>query len=280
MATVVKRRGRWVLDFYDQHGDRQRLALPAGTTKGQAKEELRAIEDQIARGSFTPAKRVLLFEEVAREWLEYKRTRLRETTWECYESHVRLHFQDLDRLKINKITTAIVEKFITARQTERMNIGSLRKILVSLGQIFNYAVRHKYLDYNPLREAERPRETGREGERQQDKINILTPEQAAAFLGKVKEQKYCTLFMLAIFAGARQGELLGLKWPDVDWENNQIHVQRTFNKGRFFATKTKGSPRARPPSNRNEFDLGPATMTELKKWRGENIKWPANPTIP
>ena len=76
---------------------------------------------------------------------------------------------------------------------------------------------------------------------------------------KVTKPKYRTLFMLAIFAGARQGELLGLKWGDVDWEKNQVHVQRTFNGGRFFATKTKGSNR--------RIDLGPATMTELKKWR-------------
>ena len=66
------------------------------------------------------------------------------------------------------------------------------------------------------------------------------------------------LFMLAIFSGARQGELLGLKWKDVDWVNSQIHVQRTYNNDQFFATKTKTSNR--------RIDLGPAVMTKLKKW--------------
>jgi len=259
MACITKRRGRWVMDFYDQHGERQRLTMPEGTTKRQAKEELRALEDLVARRTFAPAKKVLLFSEVARDWLDYKRTRLRETTWECYAGHLRNHFHDLDRLKINQITTATVEKFITARQLQGMKLGTLRKILVSLGQIFSYAVRHKYLDHNPLREAERPRERGQEGEHFQDKITILTPAQAAAFLAQVTTPKYRTLFMLAIFAGARQGELLGLKWPDVDWRQDQIHVQRTFTKGRFFATKTRGSNR--------KIDLGPATLTELKKWR-------------
>lgn len=259
MATVVKRRGRWVLDFYDHHGERQRLTLPEGTTKGKAKEELRAIEDMVSRGTFTPAKRVLLFSEVARDWLDYKKTRIRETTWECYAGHLKNHFHDLDGLKINQITTATVEKFITARQAQEMKIASLRKILVSLGQIFKYAVRHKYLDHNPFTDAERPRDRGIEGEHSQDKINILTPEQAATFLEQVTSQKYRVLFMLAVFAGARQGELLGLKWGDIDWQNCQIHIQRTFTKGRFFATKTKGSNR--------KIDLGPVSMTELKKWR-------------
>ena len=51
---------------------------------------------------------------------------------------------------------ATIEKIITTRQVEGMNLGTLRKILVTLGQILSYAVRHKYLDPNPLREAERP----------------------------------------------------------------------------------------------------------------------------
>lgn len=73
------------------------------------------------------------------------------------------------------------------------------------------------------------------------------------------KKKYKMLFMLAIFSGARQGELLGLKWKDVDWENSQIHTQRTYNNGRFFVTKTKTSNR--------RIDLGPTVMTELKKWK-------------
>jgi integrase len=64
---------------------------------------------------------------------------------------------------------------------------------------------------------------------------------------------------LAIFSGARQGELLGLKWSDVKWETNQIHIQRSFNKGRFYFTKTATSNR--------KIDLGPAMMKELKLWR-------------
>ena len=65
--------------------------------------------------------------------------------------------------------------------------------------------------------------------------------------------------MLAIFTGARQGELLGLKWSDVDWQNKQINIQRTYTKGRFFSPKTKTSNR--------KIDIGPAVTTELKKWK-------------
>lgn len=52
---------------------------------------------------------------------------------------------------------------------------------------------------------------------------------------------------------------MGLKWADIDWQNSQIHIQRTFNKGRFFTPKTKTSKR--------KIDLGPTVITELRKWK-------------
>jgi integrase len=165
-------------------------------------------------------------------------------------------------LKVNRITITTVEKYITARQLEGMNLGTLRKILVTLGQILSYSVRHKYLDHNPFKEAERPRGQSQEQENDSpgsENIRVLTPCQITDLLAQVHNTKYRTLFLLAIFSGARQGELLGLKWADVDWQNSQIHIQRTFNKGRFFTPKTKTSKR--------KIDLGPTVITELKKWK-------------
>ena len=157
MACITKRRGRWVIDFYDQHGKRRWITLPGGTTKNKAREELRAIEEMVARKTYLPTKKIPLFSEVAQDWIGFKRSKLRASTWEVYEGHVRNHFTDMDSLKINQVTTAIIEKFVMTRQAQGMKIGTLRKILVTLGQILSYAVRHKYLDHNPLNEAERPR---------------------------------------------------------------------------------------------------------------------------
>ena len=154
MACIAKRRDRWVLDFYDQRGERQRLSLPEGTAKGQAKEALREIEDAVAKGIYLPSKKTPLFCDVAQDWLEFKKINIRETYWEVCEGHVRNHFKNLDGMLINRITIATVEKFITERQAQGMNIGTLRRILVTLGQILSYAVRHRYIDHNPLKEVE------------------------------------------------------------------------------------------------------------------------------
>lgn len=260
MACISKRRDRWVLDFYDQNGERQRMAMPEGTTKGQAKEALREIEDAIVKGVYLPVKKIPQFSEVARDWLEFKKLNIRETYWEVCEGHVRNHFKDLNGLLINRIAIVTVEKFITIRQAQGMNISTLRRILVTLGQILNYAVRHRYIDHNPLRDAERPRERGVNHE-EGDKIKVLTPDQIKILLEHVSNPKYHTFFLMSIMTGARAGELLGLKWPDIDWnpKQPQVYVQRTFNKGRFFTPKTKNS--------RRKIDLAPAVIRSLKKWR-------------
>jgi len=256
MACIAKRRNRYVIDFYDNQGKRRWKTLPKGTTKKKAKESMREIEDQLARGIYLPDKQIPLFKEVAKEWIEYKRPNLRQSTWSVYEGHTRNHFHDLDDLIVNRITTVKVEKFIGDRQNQGMNIQTIKKILVTLGQIMAYSVRHKYISYNPVRDAERPKG---QGNTKKQKIRVLTPIEINALMEAESDLKHKTLFQLAIFSGTRQGELLGLKWSDVDWINNQVHIQRTFNNQAWYDVKTETSNR--------KIDLGPAMMTALKKWK-------------
>lgn len=256
MACITKRRNRWVIDFYDQTGKRRWKTLQEGTTKGKAREELGAIEDQVSKGVYLPVKKVPLFSEVAKDWREHKKPNLRASTLKMYRGHLKYHFTELDALKVNTITTAKVEQFIGGKQNKGMNLTTLRKIIVTFNQVMNYAVRHKYIEHNPVRDAERPRGQGKEEE---SDIRVLTTSEINALLGAIKDMKHRTLFMLAIMSGARQGELFGLKWTDVDWFNSQIQIQRTFNSGAWYKPKSKTSNR--------KIDLGPAMMAELRKWR-------------
>jgi hypothetical protein len=61
MACITKRRNRWVIDFYDQNGKRRWKTLKEGTTKKAAREEFRAIEDQVANGTYLPTKKIPMF---------------------------------------------------------------------------------------------------------------------------------------------------------------------------------------------------------------------------
>jgi integrase len=256
MACISKRRNRWVIDFYDSTGKRRWITMPDGSTKKKAHEKLRELEDQIARGVYLPDKKIPLFKFLATDWLEQKKINVRASTWDMYRGHVEKHFEDVNDFRANRITTSRVEKFIVAKQTAGMNLTTLRKIIVTFNQIMQYAVRHKYIDHNPVRDAQRPKG---QGELKDSALRVMTPAQIKCFLDTFKEQHHRTLFMLAIFSGARQGELLGLKWSDIDWDNNQIRIERTFNKGQWYRPKTKTSYRA--------IDLGPLTMKQLKMWK-------------
>jgi len=258
MACVTKKKGRWCVDFYDQHGKRRLKMLPKDATKGQARKLLREIEDQVDKRIFLPTKNIPVFSEVATDWLEYKKPNVRASTWDGYQTHLKHHFNEINILKINRITTPTVEKFITHHQEQGMSIPNLKKVLGTFNQVMKYAVRHRYIDYNPVRDAERPRGQG-EDDGDGVSIQILTPSEINRLIDAETDPKYKTLFTLAIMSGARQGELLGSKWTDVDWFNNQIHIQRTFNSGAWYKPKTKESNR--------KIDLGPIMMTELKKWK-------------
>lgn len=266
MACIVKRRNRWVIDFYDHQGKRRWKTMPKGCTKKKAHEALRDIEDQVKRGVYLPDRKVPLFTGVASDWLEHKKVSVRDSTLRKYAGHLKKHFPEFLNIPISRITTAMVEKYIVARQEDRMNLTTLRKLIVTLNQVMKYAVRHGYIAHNPVTDAERPRERADLDQgAETEGLQVLTPDEIAALLDAEQDPKYRMLYLLAVMSGARQGELFGLKWSDVDWDKRQMHIQRTFNEGAWRKPKSKASNR--------KIDLGQETMRQLRRWR---IACPAN----
>ncbi len=251
---MTTKRGRLVIDFYDQHGKRRLKTLPKGTTKTQAKKVLREIEEMVERGTYLPMGRIPTFAKVAKDWLKYKEPNIRHSTFEQYQGHIRNHLLPyFGNTKINRINFNAIEKFIAYGREKGIIPATLRKLLVTLGSILRYAVQRKFLESNPVREMEKPKTT------QKNKVDLLKPREIRALIGNSTNQKFKTLFTLATMSGMRQGEILGLKWDNIDWLNCQVHVKRTFNHGRFYEPKSEASRRA--------IDLGPTVISELKKWK-------------
>ena len=94
-------------------------------------------------------------------------------------------------------------------------------------------------------------------------IKPLTPEQARAFLEEAKGTRFEALFILALTTGMRQGELLGLRWQDVDLDGSRLHIRQTLcshgGKLTFGEPKTHRSQRA--------ITLGAATVAGLRSHR-------------
>lgn len=256
MAKIAKRRNRYVIDYYDNRGKRRWQTLKKETTLKQAKDELRNIENQLDKGIYIPANEVLTFQKVTSNWLKNKKANVRGSTWNMYRGHVDNHFEYINDLKINRISIATVEGFISDRRRKGVSLPTLRKILITFGQVMKYAIRHRYIDHNPVAEAEKPKD---QGEEKTFDIHVLRPTEVNSFLDATKDEKHYILFLLAIMSGARQGELFGLKWSDILWETSQLHIKRTYNNGSWYRPKSKASNR--------KIDLGPAVIKQLKKWK-------------
>lgn len=109
--------------------------------------------------------------------------------------------------------------------------------------MFAYAVKMGVVSDNPCAKVTLPKA-------EQKEKQIYTPEQVQRFLSLLNDEplKYRTFFNLMIYSGFRRGEMLGLEWKDVDFENNIISVRRTSNytakKGVYTdTTKTRKSQR-------------------------------------
>ena len=104
MACVTNKRGKLVIDFYDQHGKRRLKTLPEGTTRKKAREILHEILSEVEHGTYLPNRKIPVFTQLADDWLKQKRPNIREHTYESYECHVRRSLKPFfGRTKVTRI---------------------------------------------------------------------------------------------------------------------------------------------------------------------------------
>jgi integrase len=231
--------------------------MPKGSTKKDANIKKGTLEKKVQQGAFTPPKELPLFVEVADNWLASKEPNIRHNTYEQYKGHLENHLKPyFHRAQIHQLNFESVERFKNDSLKKGTTPPTLRKILVSLGAILTFAVKMRYIDFNPAAEIEKPKRISPHEEKE---IVVLNPEEIQRLLANAESFKDRVLFMAAVLTGMRQGELLGLKWGDINWKNRQIHVRRTYNHRRFYKPKTKAS--------RRKVDLAPHLVTTLKEWR-------------
>jgi integrase len=231
--------------------------MPKGSKKKDANIKKGELEKKVQQKIYRAPKNLPLFSDLADDWLNSK-LNIRDNTKEGYKGHIDNHLKPaFEDLKIDQITFAVVEKYTVSALQKGTTPATLRKTLTTLSGIMKYAMKHRYIDHNPVREIDRPTDK-RDGD-QGEELIILQPKEILALVDAAETQKDRALFMTAVLTGMRQGEILGLKWSDIDWINNQVHVKRSYNHGKFYDPKSKTS--------RRKIDLAPELVIELKKWK-------------
>ena len=223
MATVRQIRGRWCADWRDDTG--RRFIRPFHD-KAAANQYLGEIEAKLESGTFRAPDSLPTFATVAADWLAEKATRVQVATVAGYQAHLDLHLVPaLGPLRIDRIRVKTIEAFSQARLAAALAPQTVNKILTTAAAVFDYAIRHEYLERNPVDVVERCRRgvsaktvaaladlLPDTEECAVDPTTVLSAAQARRVIGKVAPGLYQTFLLTAVQTGGRVGELTALTW--------------------------------------------------------------------
>jgi integrase len=154
------------------------------------------------------------------------RNTVRQRTYERYEQIARVHIKPaLGRLKLKTLTTAHVRGLYREKLNSGLSPRTVRYVHVTFHKALKQAVADGLIPRNAAAYVKAPRPRKKE-------VRRLTQEQARAFLEAARGDRFEALFVLAIHCGLREGELLGLKWDDLDLDAGTLTVRRTLSETR------------------------------------------------
>jgi integrase len=170
----------------------------------------------------------------------------KRTTIADYRSTLRVHFVPFfGGRALDQIGIQLVEAFIIAKQREGKAAKSISNYLGLLYSIFAYAEKRGWARSNPVALAEKPRTEPRDAD-----IRYLGIEELEKLIRAVSDDELGdverVLYRTAAMTGLRRGELLALRWRDVDWTSGLIRVRRSYTRGEFGMPKSRRSSRAVP----------------------------------
>jgi integrase len=210
----------------------EKTAPPEGYfTKASAKAHLDELLAQARQGTLPGMVRTgRTFRDAAEEWLDYceKVRDCKASTLRDYRNMVRVLDREFGNRKIEAITPEEIELWISGYSGSNR---TRQKYLVCLGSIFKRAMKVHGLPRNPADVVERPRV------RRAAKIDVLRPEEVLALVRAAESEQDAAIFHTAAFAGLRMGELLALRWRDVDFTRRTIHVRENWTQGETTTPK-------------------------------------------
>jgi integrase len=164
------------------------------------------------------------FEAYIDGWLAGVRSSLKQRTWTRYEQLMRCHAVPvLGKQPLEKITPQQVQRLYGEVQAAGSSPGTVRQMHAVLHKAFKQAVLWNLVPRNVLDAVVPPKPRRRQ-------MATLDPEQARRLLAAVEGDRYEALFVLALTTGMRQGELLGLRWQDVELDHGTLRIQASMQR--------------------------------------------------
>ncbi len=200
--------------------DRLRVLL----TKHSAGEPLRKTKDN--------------FNTFLGEWLQAVKPTLKEASYEHYkEALERWVKPTLGKLQLARIEDANIQSLYTQLADDGLASSTVGFVHTLLNSAFKLAVRRRKIQRSPMAGVTAPTKGLKKRE-----PHAMESEQIGSFLLAAEETRLGALFVLAFHTGCRPGELLGLKWGDVNTGRRTLRIQRTIvwrKGGEWYLTEPK-----------------------------------------
>lgn len=248
MATIRKRGNSYQIRVscgYDASGNQIEQSMTwkpdKKMTPKQIEKELNRqavmFEDACINGYVSSAVKFSVFSE---QWLEdYAKPKYKKTTLYKLEHIVKRINEEIGHKRLDKITPRDIQALIKSLTNGNDSKGhkplapkTVKNYISYVSTVFEYAIRLDMMSRNPCSRANIP--TGKPTER-----DIYTLEEAQLFIDTLVEKAplvYQTYFILAIYSGFLRGELSGLTWDNIDFENRIITIDKAL-----YYTKAEGT---------------------------------------
>jgi integrase len=191
------------------------------------------------------------------------KTNLRRITREGYVRTYKRHIHEpFGAVPVDQITRKDVEIWVAERSRAGLAPATVAGIIRVLRMALNVAVKWDLIAKNPAAGIQAPKPNQQEA----TVLKVLTPEQVHALLNHPDNTlRVETMLRAAAHAGLRRAELCGLRWGDIDWDKQFIHVQRGYNDG---PTKSGRS---------REVPINGHFIERLRAWHEESTTVEGNP---
>jgi integrase len=194
-----------------------------GRTQTEVRNKKTDALAQQQRGMLTDPDRQTLAEYMA-VWLEDSaKPMIRLTTYRLYEYAIRSHIAPatIGRLRLAKLTPQHIQRWLNDLSATDLSPKTVRLIFGTLKTALELAVKWNMLARNPATLVDPPRLPYHE-------IKSLTPAQVTTLLKAAEGHRLYPIYALAVALGMRQGEILALRWQDVDLDGATLTVAHTL----------------------------------------------------
>jgi integrase len=177
------------------------------------------------------------------------------TTLATYRSLLRTHIvPHLGSLSLHRVQAEHVERLVVSMRRSGASPKLTCNVLTLLHHIFEFGQRHGWCRQNPCKQVDRPKVEDSED------VRFLDVEEVEALLRAVPLDHPLgpidrALYLTATMTGLRQGELLALRWRDVDWRAARLRVRQNYVRGHWGTPKSRRGSRSVPMVDRVAGEL-------------------------